>query len=317
MTAPSGEQLRLVLGDQEAVVTEVGASLRSYRVAGRDVVAGYGESSVASGGRGQVLAPWPNRLEDGTYTWDGVSGRAALDEPEHGNAIHGLVRWLRWHVLDRGPSSVELSCPLAPQPAYPFELELSLRYELGAGGLRVTATAEGAGPFGIGFHPYLALGDGGVDAAVLEVPARRRLLADERGLPVGEEDVEGTAYDFRSPRAVGELALDDCFTELVPAVGAGSGPWPAGASVVRIESPGAGSPVALWADAAFGWLMCYSGDTLADEGERRRSIAVEPMSCPPNALRSGVGLVRLERAERWQGSWGISTAGAGLAGGAA
>lgn len=311
MTAPSGEQLRLVAGDQEAVVTEVGASLRSYRVAGRDVVAGYDESSVASGGRGQVLAPWPNRLQDGTYTWQGTAGRAALDEPEHGNAIHGLVRWLRWRVLDRGASWVELSCPLAPQPAYPFELSLSLRYEVGAGGLRVTTTAEGAGPFGIGFHPYLAVGAGGVDAAVLQVPARRRLLADGRGLPVGEEDVAGTPYDFGSPRPVGDLVLDDCFTELE------AGPGPAGAWVVRVGPPGDGRPVALWADAAFPWLMCYTGDTLADETARRRSIAVEPMTCPPNALRSGVGLLQLRGGERWEGSWGIAAAGAAGAGGAA
>jgi aldose 1-epimerase len=315
VTAPSGEQLRLVLGDQEAVVTEVGASLRSYRVAGRDVIAGYPSDSVAAGGRGQVLAPWPNRLEDGAYTWDGVRGRAALDEPEKGNAIHGLVRWLRWLVVERGSSWVELSCPLAPQPAYPFELSLSLRYELGAGGLRVTAVAEGVGPFGIGFHPYLALGDGSVDSAVLQLPARRRLLADGRGLPVGEEDVAGGAYDFGSPRPVGDLALDDCFTELEQAGEAG--PWPDGAWVVRVVPRDTGVPLALWADAAFPWLMCYTGDTLADEAVRRRSIAVEPMTCPPNALRSGVGLVRLEPGERWFGTWGIGAAGAGAAGGAA
>jgi aldose 1-epimerase len=307
VTAPSGEQLRLVLGEQEAVVTEVGASLRSYRVGEQDVVAGYGLESIAGGGRGQVLAPWPNRLEDGTYAWEGVVARAAIDEPERRNAIHGLVRWLTWRVEERGESWVVLSCPLAPQPAYPFSLGLSLRYELEEAGLRVTASAASlaarAVPFGLGFHPYLSLGGGTVDDAVLQLPGRRRLLTDVRGLPVGAEEVEGTRYDFRSPRPVGELVLDDCFVNLEPA--AGPGPWPAGASVVRVAPSPAAQETALWADAGFPFLMCYTGDTLADVGARRRSIAVEPMTCPPNALRSGAGLIRLVAGAVWQGSWGI------------
>ena len=64
---PSGAQVELALGRQRAVVTTVGAGLRTYSAGGREVLDGYGRDELCPSGRGQLLVPWPNRIEDGSY----------------------------------------------------------------------------------------------------------------------------------------------------------------------------------------------------------------------------------------------------------
>ena len=170
-------------------------------------------------GRGQVLAPWPNRLADGRYEFNGVRAQAALDEPERRNAIHGLVRWMPWTLQTRHQNQLSLRLQLHPSPGYPFSLLLELEYHVGREGLTVTTRAqsleEGPIPFGIGFHPYLTAGPETVDGAILQVPARHTLDMDERGLPTGAlTPVEGTDRDFTTARFVGPVVLDTAYTTL-------------------------------------------------------------------------------------------------------
>src|SRR5262245_34474716 len=159
---PSGEQHELRLGRHCAVATEVGATLRSYTVDDVHVLDGFAIGDRSTAGRGQVLAPWPNRLDAGRYSFDGRDAQAALDEPAKRNAIHGLVRWLPWRAVSQTASRVTLACVLHPQPGYPWRLALSVEYRLGDDGLTVTASATNLSdvpaPFGIGFHPYLTVG---------------------------------------------------------------------------------------------------------------------------------------------------------------
>ncbi len=98
---PSGEQIEIRAGDQRLVVVEVGAGIRSYTAGGREVIDGYGDDEMSPAGRGQLLLPWPNRLQDGAYEFAGTSYRLPIDEPENDNAIHGLVRWDGWSVGER------------------------------------------------------------------------------------------------------------------------------------------------------------------------------------------------------------------------
>jgi aldose 1-epimerase len=141
---PSGEQHEIQHGDQVVVVTEVGATLRTYAAGGLDVLDGFSVDEPSSAGRGQVLAPWPNRLDGGRYEFDGRPGAAAIDEPQLGNAIHGIVRWLPWLLASKTDDAVALGCVLHPQPAYPWRLELSVEYRLGADGLSVATQAANA-----------------------------------------------------------------------------------------------------------------------------------------------------------------------------
>jgi aldose 1-epimerase len=298
--APSGEQIEIIAGDQHAVVVEVGGGLRSYSAGGRQLVDGYEANEMSSSGRGQALIPWPNRLQDGSYEFDGCRHQLPLNEPDRRNAIHGLVRWVAWATSAREPNRVVMEYVLHPQPGYPFSLSLNIEYALLDGGLRVRTTATNIGvdacPYGSGAHPYLTLGTATVDRLILHAPARTVLRSDGRGLPIGAAVVEDTEYDFRQSRPIGSTTLDHAFTDLER-----DGDGLAG---VTLRDPDRGTEVSLWVDESYPYLMLFTGDPLPDV--RRRSLAVEPMTCPPNAFRTGDALIRLEPGSSFTSSWGIA-----------
>jgi aldose 1-epimerase len=245
--------------------------------------------------------PWPNRIRDGRYRWDGRDLQLPLTEPAGGNAIHGLLRWTSWHAVEAGDSRAVLEAPLWPQPGYPFHLHIRAEYSLDESGLEVAVTAHNldvsAAPYGFGQHPYVTAGTAAVDEAVLTVPARTRLRTDERGLPVGAEPVAGTAYDFRTPRTLGETRLDTPFGDLDRGAD--------GRAVVRLAHPSGAFGTDVWLGEGADYVQLYTGDTLP-EGQRRRAVAVEPMTCPPDAFRSGTAVVRLGPGERHTTRWGIT-----------
>jgi len=299
---PSGEQHRITHGDAEAHVTQVGATLRSYTVAGTHVLDGFDESSRATDGRGQVLAPWPNRIAGGRYDYGGHAIQAPLNEPARGNAIHGLVRWSDWTTVDKAESRVGLTCAVRPQPGYDWTLLLEVVYHLEATGLTVELAATNTGleraPFGAGFHPYLRLGEHGIDDLRLCVPAEHRVITDD-GSRSEEQPVGGTEFDLRKPRRLGGLALDTAYGALDRDED--------GRAVVSLAEPDGSREVRLWVDEAYRYLMVYTGDEVGDPGRRRQAVAVEPMSCPPQAFRTGTDFVELEPGETWRGRWGIVT----------
>ncbi len=300
MVAPSGEQIEIAHGDQEAVVVEVGGGLRTYSAAGRDILDGYGADEMSSSGRGQVLIPWPNRILDGKYEFDGRRHQLPIDDVDEQDAIHGLVRWAAWTVAEREPDRVVMEHVLHPQPGYPFSLAIAIEYALSDEGLRVAATATNLGtspcPYGAGAHPYLTVGTPTVDSLVLRSPGRTVLRSDERGIPVGADSVEGTDYDFRRPREIGATRLDNAFTDLERADD--------GLARVELRNPSEDRGLTLWVDESYRYLMLFTGDPLPDVD--RRSLAVEPMTCPPDAFRSGQDLFCLEPGQSFTSAWGIS-----------
>ncbi len=297
MTPPSGEQHEISAHGYRAVVTESGGTLRLLEYAGRPLVDGFAADAMPFGGRGQQLVPWPNRLEDGHYSFDGRDLQLALSEPPRHNASHGLVRWVPWQLVDRQPHEVTLAYRLLPQTGYPWLLDCGVRYGLDADGLTViqwaTNRSDEPAPYASGQHPYLVAGPAPVDDWQLTLPAHTRVLSDpERKLPTGTEPVAGTSHDFRGGRPIGDLVLDDAFTDLDRD--------PDGRVTARVEAEWA---VELWADEAHGWLQVYSAD---DAGATaRRSLAVEPMTAPANAFRSGEGLRRLAAGQAIRTSWGL------------
>ena len=300
MIAPSGRQIEITYGDQRAVVVEAGGGLREYLAGGREILDGYALDELSPSGRGQVLIPWPNRLRDGSYEFDGSRHQLPLTEQDQQNAIHGLVRWSAWTVGEREPDRVVVEHVLHAQPGYPFSLELGIEYRLSEEGLRVRTTATNIGtmpcPYGSGMHPYLTAGTATVDSVILRAPGRTVLRSDERGIPIGTAPVEGTEHDFRRPRPIAATKLDHCFTDLERD----------GDGRARVELRDADSDRALtvWMDEAYPYVMLFTGDPLPDVD--RRSIAVEPMTCPPNAFRTGRDLIRLEPGESASSAWGIA-----------
>jgi aldose 1-epimerase len=297
---PSGEQIEIAFGDQRAVVVEVGGGLRTYTSDGRDVLDGFRPDEQAPSGRGQVLVPWPNRLQDGSYEFDGRRHRLPLTEPELSNAIHGLVRWAEWRVGERDACRVVMEHVVHPQPGYPFTLAVDIEYALSDTGLSVQTTARNLGaaacPYGCGHHPYLTVGTENVDTIELQAPGRRVLLSDERDLPAGSEPVTGTEYDFRAGRTIGSTTLDNAFTDLERGED--------GLAHVRIRDPDSSAAATLWMDEAYSHVMLFTGDSQPDVN--RRSLAVEPMTCPPNAFRTGDSVIRLEPGQSTTSRWGIA-----------
>lgn len=296
---PSGVQHRIARGSQRATVVEVGAAVREYSDGDREIFQSYPEHDVSWAYHGSVLLPWPNRLRDGTYEFDGEHYQVPLTEPSNHNAIHGLAAWLPWTLVEHAPTCVTLSCRLLPSPGYPFQLDTVVVYELRDEGLVVTTTSTNVGdracPYALGFHPYVSAGPGAtIDDCTLHMDASRRLLVDDRQIPVGHEPVEGTAYDFRGDVALAGRVLDTGFTDVTSDAG--------GTSFVRVTGPDART-VEVWADANFGFWQVYTGEDLPAP-LRRRSLAVEPMTAAANAFQTGWGLRRLEPGESVTSRWG-------------
>ena len=297
----SGQQFVLTFGDQRAVVTEVGAGLRTYTVAERDIIDGYSEDEMCTIGRGQLLLPWPNRIEDGRYEFAGMVHQTALTEPSRHNALHGLTRWVNWTAVEQAPDRVLMSLLLHPQDGYPFSLDLRAEYLLSAAGLlvRITATNVGtqAAPFGAGHHPYLTVGTL-IDQALLKLPALMRLETNDRLIPSGRLlATKGTTYDFLELRPIGSLTMDTAFAGLVPDSD----------DLIRVhfQASGGEPTVILWMEPIYRFLMVYTPDASSEVSRRRRSLAIEPMTCAPNAFRSGDGLIVLQPGQSTTAAWGI------------
>lgn len=299
MRDPAGQVLALHHPPFRAEVVTVGGALRSLTRDGVDLVAGWPAGEVCPDFRGWVLAPWPNRVADGRYDFDGATHQLPVTEVARGNALHGLAGWVVWTVAAHTETRARLACTLPAGRGYPTSLDLAVTYDLGDDGLRVTIEATNVGdrraPYGVGFHPYLTVGSR-LDECELTLPAATYSPTDERGLPGPTEPVAGTGLDFGTPRRIGATQVDHPFTGLDPA---------GGEVTVVLRDPGSGREVRLVCDAAtFPWLHVFTGD---DHGVRaREALAVEPMTCPPDAFRSGTDLVVLAPGDSHRGSFRVT-----------
>lgn len=293
-------------GEFRARVDRTGAGLQELTWRGRDVVWPYTSAEGPMAFQGQVLAPWPNRLRDGTYEHDGVEHHLEIDEPATKSAIHGLVHDRKWSPTILSEREARLRLDFEGSPGFPFPLELEIGYRLGPDGLTVTTTVRNPGPtpspFGLGFHPYLSLGEPLGDLAErgeiwLSSPACSHQPVDERLLPNGAPaPVAGGEFDLRAPgRALGDTVLDTAFTDLDRDA--------EGRAWVHLTGPE--HRVSLWCDRTFGWLQLFSSDTLPGP-HRRAHLAVEPMTCPPDALNSGTDLLLLAPGEATEHVFGIT-----------
>jgi aldose 1-epimerase len=294
--AMTGRQFTIAAGEHQATVVEVGAGLRRYSVGGTDVTCTYPDGVLPPKACGIVLVPWPNRIRDGRYTFDGVRQQLALSEPSTGNAIHGLGRWARWAKVRQEPDAVTLRLDIVPTNGYPFEMRAEVTYALDAEhGLTVTTSARNTGavrvPFGAGAHPYLSTRGHSLDDTTVRLPAREMLVVDDVQVPIDVRPVAKTEYDLRRGKRLREQRFDTGFTGLITADGRGR-------AEVRTRAGGA----QLWFDDTFKFLQVFTLDALTPG---QPGIAVEPMTCAPDAFNSGAGLIVLEPAGSWQGSWGI------------
>jgi len=301
MLPPSGDQFEISFADQHATIVEVGGGLREYRVGDRDVLEPYALGEMCDGAHGAPLIPWPNRLADGRYQFDGTDFQTGLTEPDKHNAIHGFLRWRSWQATELDDDRVTMVTTLHPMQGFPFALALRIEYRLGDDGLSVATTATNVGdrpaPYGSGQHPYLSPGPGLIDSCRLQLRAETRILTDpDRQLPVGLEAVAGTPFDFREERTLGDLKIDYAFTDLHRD--------DSGRAWVRLTGAD-DRTVELWVDDTYPIIELFTGDTLA-ASRRRHGLGTEPMTCPPNAFQTGDQVVRLEPGEAATSRWGVT-----------
>jgi aldose 1-epimerase len=298
---PTGRQIELAADGYAVAVTEVGATLRTFSYDGRPLIAGFTASEPMPDFNGAVLAPWPNRIRDGRYDFGGRTHQLPVSEPSRGTALHGLVAWQPWAVQQADASTAELSTTIYPQRGYPFLIALTARYSLDAAGLHIEMSAANEGdveaPYGVSIHPWFVAGPEPLADWVLTLPAAQVMTTDERLLPTGVVPVEGE-LDFRNGRPLGDTALDHAFTgvEFVDST-----------ATATLQAPdGAGVELSWGPDS--GWVQICTGDE-AGPALNRRAIAIEPMTCPPDAFRSGDGLIRLAPGQTHSVSWRFAAIG--------
>jgi aldose 1-epimerase len=302
MRAPTGEQFRLTrstpLGLAEAVIVEVAASIREFRIGGVELTEPYGEFSLPPFGDGIVLVPWPNRVEDGVWSLNGAKQQLDITEPERHNAIHGLLRNAPYRVIEQSDDAVTLGATVFPQHGYPFFLETSVRHELTDEGMtvthRITNESDDPAPVAIGTHPFFQIGDVPTEDLTLTVHAGSRFPVDERLNPSAEIAVDGTDYDLRGGRTVAELNLDDAFGDVKPVD-----------QVTATLTAPDGRSVSLWQDDNFPYVQVFTTRIFPRGTGHVTAIAIEPMTAPANAFNSGQSLKWLNPGETWQATWGI------------
>lgn len=296
----SGRQLRLAAHGYEVEIASVGATLRALRYYGRDLIVPFDANEVRPNYRGATLAPWPNRVVDGRYTLAGQEHQLALTEPSRAHALHGLVAWADFAFRVVAADRAVLAAVIEPQAGYPFRVEVEVEYRLSEAGLTQSVTGrnlgEGVAPWGTGPHPYLVAGSepGQVDRWTLTLPAAEVLtVTPDRLSPVAVHPVDAhPEWDFRGARVIGDVFIDHAFTTLEFADGR--------TEVRLIDANGQG--VALSWDEHCPWVQIHTADT-DDPATHRIGLAVEPMTCPPDAFNSGVDLVTLEPGAAHAASW--------------
>lgn len=300
-TPRSGRQLTLVGHGYEAVVSSVGATLRSLTYNGRDLIVPFDADEVRPAYRGATLAPWPNRVVDGRYSFGGAEHQLALTEPSRGHALHGLLAWAEFADRTVEDDRVVLVAVIEPQAGYPFRVEVEVEFRLDSDGLNQTVTARNLGadaaPWGTGPHPYLVGGEGRVDDWTLTLPASEVLtVTADRLSPVAVEPVDQhPKWDFRAPRPIGDVFIDHAFTELTSVDGT---------TEVRIAGADGHGVALSWGESC-PWVQVHTAD-VPDTANHRIGLAVEPMTCPPDAFNSGVDLIVLDPGAEASASWRFS-----------
>lgn len=299
----TGNQYTISSGDYLAIVCEQGATLRTLRWKGRDLLASFDANEPVPCSNGNLLVPFPNRIQGGTYTFEGRTYTLPIDEHERNNAIHGMGYRSFWNLAALTDDAVELSWRIAPTlKGYPFALEVHALYRLDEAGLHLTVTARNNGsrnlPWAFGMHPWISNGKDlrGNDAILaqndlcsLQIGASTHVEVDGNLIPTGTEPVNGTKYDFREVRSLKGQVLDDAFCDPVRE--------PDGLTLAHFVRPD-GITVTLDGDRTINaWQVCTGTGFPAES--HPSGVAIEPMTAYANAFRTGRDLVTLRPGEEY------------------
>jgi aldose 1-epimerase len=204
----------------------------------RDDASGIASTTLG----GALLAPWAGTLSGilttnpGTLQtdWNGKH----LTFPASGDS----TRSVEGLMLNRGADSIKSDVLTDGQSAlatfnvgdfsgnWTSNVEMTVLAELTATTLDLTMIAKNNGrapvPFGMGWHPFLAIPSGNRANALLVIPSQSVMEVDHQtGLPTGKTlQIDDTPRDFSHVRGthLGTTAIDATYTSLL--TGPGSGP---------------------------------------------------------------------------------------------
>ena len=301
-------EITLAYHDLRLKVSPYGAALRGLWRESADggraeIITGYTGAAGKVGGQGDVLIPFPGRVRDGRYTFEGRTYQMPISDKEGPNAIHGFLRAVIWETVEHSEHSTRFRTTLRPDDheGYPFSLEVAVTYALDAHGMRchfaIRNTGDGNAPVAAGFHPYFTVGSEWIDTDLLYVPLAATLEMRDL-LPTGHLlPVDGTSLDFRDDRPIAETAFNTCYL-------AGARDLD-GKLRIRLATHDESRAVTVWIDSAFNYVVLYSGDPLPDS-HRRRALAIEPMTCASDGFNHREwGMVKLAPGHTFSGAWGV------------
>ncbi len=311
-TVTPDTEIELLFGQQRALVSPWGASLRRYfflEAGGyeTDILWGYSGGSNKKGGQGDVLIPFPGRIADGRYRFDGETFQLERNDKEGPNAIHGFVRTQPWRIgrAEANDAIFEIDLPAEQYASkgYPFSLAIQVSYLLDEQGLSCSFEVRNVGrrvaPVGVGFHPYFTVGMEPIDRAEAGIPAAAMLEFNERLLPTGRIlPVTGTEWDYREARAIGGRRFNHCYLQL----DRDADGW----ATAALRNPDNDRTVEVTMDRSFTAIVVYTGDAIPNHA--RRALAIEPMTCGTDAFNhSEWGLQQLAIGGIFAGSYRISS----------
>jgi aldose 1-epimerase len=268
-------QLSSADGLWRAHISPVGASLVSLWHADVEIVASpYDEPLRALAG--SVMAPWPNRLEDGTWKLGNREFAAAVNDTDGNNANHGLVFDKAFDVVNHTDSLLRLETKIFDEIAYPFAILLTVTYALENDGLQISFEvvnqAAEAVPVAFGLHPYFVA----EEDSELELNARTWVQKNSRNLPKLSLPIDSSLAAQQGRNRIAELNIDDCFTDLVANE--------RGYFVTTISRPSNSVIVEIEQSRGLSHLMLYKLQEV--EQKKRTLIAVEPQTSKANFLRN-------------------------------
>ncbi|MBP9690519.1 hypothetical protein KBD81_00405 [Candidatus Woesebacteria bacterium] len=229
--------------------------------------------------KGDFLAPFPNRVCDGKYVFDGKEYQLEKNETARGHALHGFIMKKEFALISEESTDQYSRAIFSTDinsdefTGYPFDISVTIVFILKENELSIEMIGENRGevnaPFGVGWHPYLTVGKK-IDECMLRIPAQSILETDsvKELIPTGQHKVN----EFGSlRRQIGATFFDTCFVDLTD-------------HTIQFEN------IELFMDETMNFIQSYTPD-------ERTSIAIEPMSCAPDAFNSGLGLTVLKPGE--------------------
>lgn len=308
MISACGQQFTLAIdtpdGKLSTVIAQVGASIRSLKLGKTEFVLSCAPDEIAPLCAGIVMAPWPNRLDGGTWKYEGKTLRVPITIHDQQNANHGLLEFAEYHLVeliqDVDRASITLGATIHPRLGYPFLIETQVTYELSHDGLKVTHYAKNlspkAAPFGVGGHPYFQISGTPTENLEITCPAQSYLEVNDRQIPTAKSKVDATRFDLRSGARVSASFIDHGFTDLARDEDGLARTYLRGQNGGQIE---------VWQDANFKHVVIFTPDFYPTKNGPIYAVAIEPQTIGANAFNTGDDLLWIEQNELFEASWGV------------